>query len=63
MEQTFIKKAEKEAQEKAIKQIASMLSRADQLDKVEQYQRRIARKKVSLIFLCPMSVFINQKFC
>jgi len=48
MEQTFIKKAEKEAQEKAIKQIASMLSRADQLDKVEQYQRRIARKKASV---------------
>jgi len=48
MEQTFVKKAEKEAQEKAIKQIASMLSRADQLDKVEQYQRRIARKKASV---------------
>ena len=47
MEKKFTDKAEKEAQDKAIKQIASMLSRSDQLDKVDQYIQRVARKKVT----------------
>lgn len=51
--------AEVEAQNKAIKQVASLLLRADQLDKVEQYRRRTARKKVN----CDDCAFIHLQIC
>lgn len=43
---------ESEAREAAIKHVSNMLQRPDQLEKVEQYKRRIMRKKVCLRFVC-----------
>lgn len=47
---------ESEAREAAIKHVSNMLQRPDQLEKVEQYKRRIMRKKVCLHFVCCFNI-------
>jgi exocyst complex component 3 len=42
---------ELEARQTAIKHVSNMLQRPDQLEKVEQYKRRVIRKKVFLLLI------------
>ena len=49
---------ESEAREAAIKHVSNMLQRPDQLEKVEQYKRRIMRKKVCLRFVCCFNIIL-----
>lgn len=44
--------AESEAIARASLLVANMLQRPDQLQKVDQYRRRVQRKKVWFILLC-----------
>lgn len=45
-----IEALELEARNTAAKHVANMLQRPDQLEKVEQYKRRVMRKKVKTKF-------------
>lgn len=42
---------EREAYQTALKHVANMLQRPDQLDKIEQYKKRVKRNIVSDVFI------------
>lgn len=44
-----LKALEVEAQEAALRQVAQMLQRPDQLEKLDQYKKKTTRKKVSFL--------------
>lgn len=52
-----IEALEAEARQTAIKHVSNMLQRPDQLEKVEQYKKRIIRKKVKTINNCFKTLF------